>query len=193
MLAAGPERKPNPGLECQGTSAGCGCTRIEDGKFIQITRLRGRRPCPTLGSPAAGLLGLQKGRYQNKSSRRPCQPHIPGSRCLHAPHLCSLGNCSPLTGPSLWSTSQGVGAGATVPLSVSGEALSPLVATHRVQAQIPGGEAGLRTWGPESWHWLPLADLEKVPHPSWLCLLVSPVKGLDSTALDPQGPDALQR
>lgn len=48
-------------------------------------------PAP-LGSPAAGLLGLQKGRYPNESSCRPCQPHIPRSRCLHAPHLCCVGN-----------------------------------------------------------------------------------------------------
>lgn len=64
---------------------------------------------------------------------------VPGA-CM--PPICAAWETlrsADITGPSLWSTSQGVGDGGSVPSSERGEALSPLVATHGVQALTATG------------------------------------------------------
>lgn len=69
--------------------------QMEDGKFIQITGLlrcplsqQSTQPGPTLGSPAAGLLGDQEG----GASITPTEA-LPAThswfRCPHAPCLCA--------------------------------------------------------------------------------------------------------
>lgn len=71
--------------------------QTEDGKFIQITRLlwlpsepaEDAGPAPPLGHQLQVSSGTRR-EAPEKSPQRPCQPHIPRSRCPHDPYLSVL-------------------------------------------------------------------------------------------------------
>lgn len=98
-------------------------------------------PPPPSGHQLQVSLGSRRGGTRTSLLEGPASLTflIPGA-CM--PPICAAWETlrsADITGPSLWSTSQGVGDGGSVPSSERGEALSPLVATHGVQALTATG------------------------------------------------------
>lgn len=96
---------------------------------------------PTSGHQLQVSLGSRRGGTQTSLLEGPASLtfFVPGA-CM--PPICAAWETlrsADITGPSLWSTSQGVGDGGSAPSSERGEALSPLVATHGVQALTATG------------------------------------------------------
>ena len=147
-------RKPNPRLECQGPSAWRGFMQIEDGKFIQITRLQ----WPALLSQQRTQALPHPGVTSCMSPRAPAGPEgkvqgqipweaLPASHSLFQVPACPL----PVLHGKLLSANRPTFcvcfSGGQLRVSGDGLTVSP-GSDNRFQAQIPGGDAGLRALGP---------------------------------------------